>query len=291
MSTHRLALPALILASIISGTAGTAVKLTLLYFNPPTILFFRLALAALFILLINSLVFHKITFPISKRILLSSFLFTANLIFFTFGISLTTAIAAGFLGSLIPINIALLTHWRRKSEPVSPRQWLGLSLSVIGTIFTIYTPSSFGTILGNLLILGAIVSYSLYQYLNQPLTRKYSPLLLTTNNLLLATFISFPLFFLANKHAPVTISSFSLQSISLLLFLSLIVSVGMYLLYQWGIKHSSSLTAGITMYLSPLVTAAVAIPILGEQLSPRLALGGTLILFGVYLANRRTTLT
>jgi len=67
----------------------------------------------------------------------------------------------------------------------------------------------------------------------------------------------------------------------------LILSIGMYLLYQWGIKHTSSLTAGTTIYLSPLVTAAVAIPFLGEQLTPHLLFGGGAILIGVYLANRR----
>ena len=297
MSIHRFALPALLLASVISGTGGTAVKLALNYFGPYTVLFLRFFLATIVMLLVNLLSFRRLTFPVSKRVFLSSILFTTNVVLFTLGMQRTTAISAGILVSLVPINIAVLTHWRRKSEPVSPNQWLGLASGIIGTLIIIFrsfhtdsqTLSSVGTPLGNLLILTAIISYSLYQYLNQPLTRKVSPLLLTTHNFLFAGLFSLPLFAIETFRHPPTLNSFTPAALATLLFLSLILSVGMYLLYQWGIKHTSSLTAGTTIYLSPLVSAAVAIPILGERLTPHLLLGGTAVLIGVYLANRKST--
>ena len=209
--------------------------------------------------------------------------------------NLTTAISAGILVSLVPINLAILTHWRRKSEAVSINQWVGLCLGLIGTLIIISRSfnsdsqiiNSVGTPLGNLFILIGVFSYSLYLYLNQPLTRHFSPLLLTTHNSLIAAILVLPLFLWENSRHITFTQILHLPALLTLLFIVLILSIGMYLLYQWGIKHTSSLTAGTTIYLSPLVTAAVAIPFLGEQLTPHLLFGGGAILIGVYLANRR----
>jgi len=294
MASHRLALPALILASIISGTGSTAVKLALRYFDPFTLLFLRLILASS-LLLLSSFLIHQFSLVFSKRILLASILFTNNLIFFTLGMNLTTAISAGILVSLVPINLAILTHWRRKSEPVSTNQWAGLCLGLIGAFIIIirsFNPdghviNSVGTPLGNLFILVGVSSYSLYLYLNQPLTRRFSPFLLTTYNSSIAALVTLPLFLWANSRHTTFTQILHLPAVSILIFIVLILSIGMYLLYQWGIKHTSSLTAGTTIYLSPLVSAAVAIPILGERLTPHLLFGGSAILIGVYLANRK----
>jgi len=294
MSTHRLAFPALILASIISGTGSTAVKLALRYFDPFTLLFLRLVLASSALLLFSTFFNFKLI-VFSKRILIASILFTNNLVFFTLGMNLTTAISAGILVSLVPINLAILTHWRRKSEPVSTNQWAGLCLGLIGAFIIIirsFNPdshviNSVGTPLGNLFILIGVFSYSLYLYINQPLARHFSPLLLTTHNSLIAAIFVLPLFLWANSRHTTFTQILHLPAVSILLFIVLILSIGMYLLYQWGIKHTSSLTAGTTIYLSPLVSAAIAIPFLGEQLTPHLIFGSSAILIGVYLANRK----
>ena len=183
--------------------------------------------------------------------------------------------------------------WRRKSEPVSTNQWAGLCLGLIGAFIIIirsFNPdghviNSVGTPLGNLFILVGVSSYSLYLYLNQPLTRRFSPFLLTTYNSSIAALVTLPLFLWANSRHTTFTQILHLPAVSILIFIVLILSIGMYLLYQWGIKHTSSLTAGTTIYLSPLVSAAVAIPILGERLTPHLLFGGSAILIGVYLAN------
>lgn len=295
MSSHRLALPALILASIISGTGSTAVKLALRYFDPITLLLLRLVLASS-ILLLFSFLTHQLTFVFSRRLLLASILFTNNLLFFTLGMNLTTAISAGILVSLVPINLAILTHWRRKSEPVTTNQWAGLCLGLIGAFIIIARSlhpdsqiiNSVGTPLGNLFILIGVSSYSLYLYLNQPLTRHFSPVLLTTYNSVIAALITLPIFLWVSSRPTTFTQIFHPPALSILLFIVIILSIGMYLLYQWGIKHTSSFTAGTTIYLSPLISAAIAIPVLGERLTPHLLFGGAVILIGVYLAQPKS---
>jgi drug/metabolite transporter (DMT)-like permease len=44
--------------------------------------------------------------------------------------------------------------------------------------------------------------------------------------------------------------------------------------------------AGLYLYLEPLSTLALAVPLLGEPFGPFIALGGGLVLAGVYLGQR-----
>ena len=44
--------------------------------------------------------------------------------------------------------------------------------------------------------------------------------------------------------------------------------------------------AGLFLYLEPLATLALAVPLLGEPFGPLVALGGGLVLAGVYLGQR-----
>jgi drug/metabolite transporter (DMT)-like permease len=45
----------------------------------------------------------------------------------------------------------------------------------------------------------------------------------------------------------------------------------------------------VYLYLEPLATLALAIPLLGEQFGAVTAMGGALVLAGVYLGQRRGT--
>jgi drug/metabolite transporter (DMT)-like permease len=44
--------------------------------------------------------------------------------------------------------------------------------------------------------------------------------------------------------------------------------------------------AGLYLYLEPLATLALAVPLLGEPLGPFVVLGGGLVLAGVYVGQR-----
>jgi drug/metabolite transporter (DMT)-like permease len=45
----------------------------------------------------------------------------------------------------------------------------------------------------------------------------------------------------------------------------------------------------VYLYLEPLATLALAIPLLGEQFGTVMAMGGGLVLAGVYLGQRERT--
>src|SRR3989344_1167209 len=237
MSTHRLALPALIFASIIGGTIPIAIKFAFLELGPFTVLFSRFLIASI---ILTPIALHK-KFPLHRQFIHQSLLLSAfligNVTLFIVGIKSTTAITAGLLYTLTTLFIAFLTKLRRKSETITLNQWLGLALGLIGAgliIIRSFTPPldphSIGTPLGNFTILLAVISYTLYIYKSQPLTRHYSPLHLTTVNFIIITIFALPLALWEISSHPVTfpITYLSLGSI---IYVATIASVGMYFLY------------------------------------------------------------
>lgn len=57
--------------------------------------------------------------------------------------------------------------------------------------------------------------------------------------------------------------------------------------WQVGVARLGAARAGLFLYLEPLATMTLAIPLLGEPFGPFIALGGALVLTGVYLGQRR----
>lgn len=293
MRPHHLALPALILASLIGGGGGIAIKLALLRFGPFTLLFLRFLFASLIISPLITTRFPRLTSHFLRTNLLLSAFFAGNVLLYVIGIQWTTAITATLMYTLTPIIIAILTHYRRRHETIASNQWLGFILGIIGA--TIIISRSFssgkdiflsvGTPQGNLFILAAVISYSLFLYFSQVATRHYSPLILTGVNFYFTTLLASPFaLWEITRHQAYQLP-FTLTSLSALTYIVLFLTLAMYFLYQWGTKHSSSLIAGSTVYLGPLVASALAIPILGERLTPHLIFGGMAILIGVYLAQ------
>ena len=75
----------------------------------------------------------------------------------------------------------------------------------------------------------------------------------------------------------------------------LYLAVPGFALGQWfwheGIARLGAARAGLYLFLEPLATLALAVPLLGEPFGPFIALGGAMVLAGVYLGQRRTPAT
>ncbi len=71
-----------------------------------------------------------------------------------------------------------------------------------------------------------------------------------------------------------------------MLFLGVACSGLAYLFYYDALDVIDATQAAVFLYFGPLVTAALAWPILGEAITPGAALGGLAILLGVWLVDR-----
>ncbi len=69
-------------------------------------------------------------------------------------------------------------------------------------------------------------------------------------------------------------------------FLGLACSGLGYLFWFDGLEAIDATQVGSFLYLEPLVTTALAAPMLGEPVTAAVLLGGAAILFGVWLVGR-----
>jgi drug/metabolite transporter (DMT)-like permease len=72
-----------------------------------------------------------------------------------------------------------------------------------------------------------------------------------------------------------------------LLFLGLLAQGLAFLAWQVGVARLGASRAGLYLYLEPLATTAVAVPLFGEPFGIAAALGGALVLLGVALGEGR----
>ena len=70
-------------------------------------------------------------------------------------------------------------------------------------------------------------------------------------------------------------------------FLGIFCSGLAYIAWYDALKTMATAQTGVFLYLEPLIAVVVAYVILGETITPASLLGGAVILFGVWLVNRR----
>ncbi len=190
---------------------------------------------------------------------------------------------------LSPILIAVLAHIII-GEKFTLQKFSGLLVALAGVILLLYQSASreahltFGTPIGNGIILIAIITYSFYGVFSKKLTSTYSPATTTffsflVTTLILSIFIPFEW----------QVRPFTLHSVNWIGWVSLILivlsSCSMYYLIQFGIKRTNAFVGSLFLYIAPFFTAAAAIPIFGEKPTFSLFFSGLLIAFGVFYAT------
>lgn len=291
MSSHMIALVALVGASLLGGSAGVVAKILLRTFPPFPLAFVRFAIATVVILPFflsqkrpKPHQWLKETIPIA----LAS---TLNITFFYLGLTRTTANASVIIYTATPLVVSILATVFLK-ENVTQRKLVGIVLGFIGVLTIVVAPlmemgeKLSGDFWGNVLVVMAMLCWSLYTVGSRFLIsqRGYSPVFITSVSIFftacffgLATHFIFPV----NYLTPLTDS----HTFLLMVYLAVMVTVVMYFLYQWAIKHSSATTASLSTYLQPVFAISLGIIILGERLTLGFVVGGFLVIAGVFLAT------
>ncbi len=292
LSTRVKALLALVVVGFLGGVAPFFMKVALKEFNSYQILFLRFAMATLTI--IPLLISQIKTFSLKKikYVIPSGLLFTSNVFFFVVGVQYTTTIVSQLFYLLAPVIVSLLSYFLFR-EKVSVRRIIsmvicfgGSSLLVLRSVEGGALIKSIGTFHGNVIILCAVISWAVYAVYTKKVSKIIEPSFFLVSNFVIALVISMVSLLLTKTSITGTIILFSHSSLSVmgsLVTLATINSILFFFLYQWSIKHVSAFLAASTAYLSPLSTALLAIPFLGEQLSTTFLISAASIFIGSYL--------
>ncbi|WP_319522532.1 DMT family transporter [uncultured Desulfosarcina sp.] len=280
---------ALVATMVFWGLSFVATKVALESVPTFTLVFIRFSLAALFFLFIRRgrkwPAFHGK--DRLKMVLLALFEPGLYFIFETIGLQHTTAPKTALIIATVPLVVLLLSTvmlGERTNRIVA----IGIGLSFCGIALLVVGDPEFGltlegSLLGDLLIGGAVVSAALYMVFARDLGRSYSSLEITFVQIVYgAAFYS--LFFLWELPS-IEWTTITLKSALAVGYLTVFATVGAFLCYNFALSQVPASKAAVFVNGIPVVTAIGAWLLLDERLTAIQAGGGALVLAAVFLTN------
>lgn len=214
---------------------------------------------------------------------LGNFLFSICMLF---GVRLTTALAAGVIMAAIPGVVAVLS-WLFLKERISSRVAAGIACAVLGIALVSLSKApdgaAAGSLLGNLLLCGAVVCEASYVVIGKRLTGNVSAKRISALVNLWGLALVTPLGLW--QALSFDFSGVPSSTWVLLLFYALAASMWTVWLWMTGLRHVPASRAGVFTVMLPISAALVGILFLGERFSPAQAGAFALALLGLVLAT------
>ena len=284
----RLILCLLVFCFAMWGGGIIAVKFAYGSFTGGQIVFARVGFAALFYLLLWRRWAH-LPYEKGDWFYLALMVAFEPCLFFlceTFSMKYTTAAQGGVIAGCLPICTAVAA-WIFLKERLTRRTMVAIGLAVLGVgISSYFAPGDERApdpLLGNLLMLGAVLASSGYAVCVRYISRRYSFLAISAIQAIGGAVVFLPLLFLDPMPAQV-----SPQALGGLLYMGIIVGIAVYLCFNFSLKYLEAGVVTLFGNLIPVFTLFFAWLILSEQFTlPQLG-GVALTLVGVLLASTGT---
>jgi drug/metabolite transporter (DMT)-like permease len=276
---------ALISVQLMFATLPIAAKIVLRDLSSPALCLLRVTGAAIiFVVLQRILVGEKIRSRADfARLALYSVLgVSLNQLLYITALTMTTATAAQTLVAAGPA-ITLGTAIVLRKEEATLMKWAGIGLATCGALLLIGLGIREGHALGNLLVMMNVAAYSCYLVVSRDMLKRYHPLTMITWIFVLGA-VGLAPFGLRDTIAEAP--HMSMTAVAALVWIILLPSVAAYYLNMWALTIVESSVVSTFVYMQPIGTALLAIPILGEHPSARLIPGAALIFAGVMVAIR-----
>ncbi len=279
---------ALIAASIIWGSSFIAMKVAVMAFAPPLVIFWRM--------LLGSLLFSPLLFRLDRvsyrkgdwRWLALMGLFEPGLYFLfeCYALRLTSASQAGMVAAILPLMVAA-GAWVFIGERPGARCWWGFTLAVVGVVWLSIggQPSEHAPnpLLGNFLEFLAMVSAVGYMLLLKRLSVNYSPWFLTAVQAVLGCVYYLPALLIF----PLEPRAIPVEAILAVVYLGSVVTIVAYGFYNYGMSKLPASQAGAFVNLIPVCAVGLGWLLLGERFTPQQLLASSLVLLGVLLSQER----
>ena len=200
----------------------------------------------------------------------------------------TTTTNTSIIVSLCPLFASAIIGLFYKSERLSRLQTFGMVMAAAGVIVVVMN-GHFVLHLsprGDALAFAACLCWALYSMLMIPANARYDTVFITRKVFFYGLLSMIPYYIVypeLNLHLVFTQS----QLLWNLLFLGSVASMLCFLTWTWVLKQLGAVVATSYVYLNPVTTIVFAWFLLGEQITLWFILGTLLILYGMYLADRR----
>ncbi len=279
----------LLFTVIIWGWTFVATRICLEFLSPAELLGLRLLIGLPVLVIV--VIFKKIKFRFTpgewKQILIGSAVITLHFLVQITGLQYTTATNTGWIISVSPLVMAVLAYFFLK-EKIGRSQIVAIAVATFGILLLMshgdLTHLGFLTSLGDWLVLISAHTWAIYTVVTRNLSKTQHPLAITVGVLtpalvLMTAYMIFTSDWTRFAHLPA-------KGVVALLFLAIVGLALGHWFWQEGVAKIGAARAGIYLYLEPVATTALAIPLLGESFGWVAAAGASLVLLGVYIGQR-----
>jgi drug/metabolite transporter (DMT)-like permease len=281
-------------AAALFGASVVAVRVAVQDVPPLSLAVLRFGQGGLLLVLVLLLVGGRGMLRVGWRdlpllVLLGAVLFAVFPVTFNASLRLIEASRGALLLATIPVWSALLA----RSERLSPRQFVGVFLSLGGVGLALAERGAGGqgglqTLAGDALMLVTALCGAAYAVLAQRAFARYGALTVTTYAMVLGTLLLLPVALVEGLVG--VLPRVDLHTVALLVFLGVFGGAIGFFLWTFALTRLTPTQVAVYINLNPLVAILLAAMLLAERLTVAFAAGFGLVLLGVLLVNwpRRT---
>ncbi len=205
--------------------------------------------------------------------------------FFLWGLSHSSPAHAALFYSTTPLFV-LIVSVLRGEERFTPLKVAGMLAALAGVVLILLEHGlrmDRRYLLGDGLLLMAVICWALYSVQGRGLMREHRPMTVTALSLVLGTAMSLPAAPWAFRgfHP----ASYPMAAWGAILFLGLITSVLSYYLWIWCLSHTQASRVAVFTNFQPVVTTLLAFLIFHEHFAVNFFVGGAMVLAGVLVVQ------
>lgn len=276
---------ALVMVQVLFSTLPVVVKVALRDLSSPSLALLRVTGAAmLFLVLQRTITRERIHSwrDYGLLALYSLFGVIANQLLYITALTLTTATAAQTLVAAGPAMTLLVAILLRK-ETATRAKWLGIGLAGSGALMLVGVGVHEGSVAGNLLALCNVAAYSIYLVISRGLLKRYNALTVITWVFAFGVVGMVPWGIVpAMREVP----GMSATTWWAMAYIVVGPTVAAYYLNLWASRRVEASLVSTFVYLQPVMTALLAVPLLHERISLMMIPAVALIFAGVAVAIR-----
>lgn len=279
---------ALIFLAFLFATNQVAIKIGGGGFAPAFAVGLRSVIAGLCVLVWMRLRGHVPFWPDRRsagRVIALGLVFSSEFLCLFMALDLTTVTRSTIMLYTMPMWFALAAHVLLPDERLTPPRIAGLVLAFGGMVLALLDGDSRpdeGSILGDLLALGAAISWAALTFLSRQAGRAGIG---ADSQLLWMLVVSAPVFFAAAALSGEALRSPDALTLAALIYQSVVVVAGGFLFWFWLLGRYPPGAVAAFSFLSPLFAISLGWLVLDDPVSPRALMGGAMVAGGLVLVS------
>ncbi len=208
-----------------------------------------------------------------------------NQLFFVIGISRTSVAHAAIMIGMTPILVLVIAS-AIGQESISVTKLIGMAVALAGVVALQFAPSN-GTgtsFAGDFFIFLASFTFALFTVMGKRVASTFGSITVNTFAYVGGGATLLPVTLWQAYGFPFRHVSWAAWAS--IVYMAAFPSVLCYIIYYYALSYIPASRVSAFSYLQPLLATVMAIPLLGETPTMSLVMGGSLVLLGVFVAER-----